>query len=53
MVPAKALTDLCDLVDVALRRLDSVEPHDPFQGALRGAVAEVRVHSIPDPLPAV
>lgn len=49
MVPALALSDLCDLVSDALRRLDGVEPHDPFQDALRGALAEVRAHSVVDP----
>lgn len=50
MVPATALEDLCAL---ALRASDDIElrfGHDPLVVSLRGAIAEVRAHSILDPV---
>lgn len=50
LVRAKALDDLLDLTEHAIHRLDSLEPRDPLQDALRGAAAEVRAHSLLEPL---
>ena len=49
LVPARTLGDLLDLTDRAIDRLDGLEPRDPLQEALRGAVAEVRTHSLLEP----
>ncbi len=50
VVPSHALCDLIGLVDRALVQLDSMQPHDPLQDCLRGAVAEVCVHSLLEPV---
>lgn len=49
IVRVDALNDLCELTERAIKQLDSVQPNDPLQAALRGALAEVRAHSILDP----
>lgn len=49
LVRAEALGDLLDLTERAIDRLDGLEPRDPLQDALRGAVAEVRAHSLLEP----
>ena len=49
LVPSRTLGDLLDLTDRAIERLDGLEPRDPLQEALRGAVAEVRTHSLLEP----
>lgn len=49
LVRAAALDDLLDLTERAVERLDSVEPRDPLQHHLRGAIAEVRAHSLLEP----
>jgi hypothetical protein len=49
LVRARSLGDLLDLTERAIERLDGLEPRDPLQDALRGAVAEVRTHSLLEP----
>lgn len=46
LVDSTALDDLLELVERALTMLPS---HDPITAALRGAVAEIRCHSVLEP----
>lgn len=50
IVEADRLDDLCDLVDRALDQLDSIQPRDALNSALRGALGEVRAHSMLEPV---
>jgi hypothetical protein len=50
LVRARTLDDLCGLVDIALRQLDEIQPHDALNESLRGALAEVRCHALLEPV---
>jgi hypothetical protein len=50
VVRAAALEDLCELAERAIMNLESVQPHDPLNVALNGAVHEVRVHATLEPV---
>lgn len=50
LVRAKALDELVQLAEIAAERLDTGDPGvDSLRGALRGAAAEVRTHSLLEP----
>lgn len=51
IVRADALEDLCQLAERAVAQLNVVQPRDAINDALAGAVAEVRTHSMFDPVP--
>jgi hypothetical protein len=50
LVRAKVLDDHLDLVERAMVHLDSIQPNDPLQACLRGTSAELRVHSLLEPV---
>ena len=50
IVRADSLEDLCQLAERAVAQLDSVQPHDPLNSALNGAVHEIRIRSTLEPI---
>lgn len=49
IVDAKALDDAIELMQLAADRIDSLEPADALTKGLRGAAADLRVWSVPEP----
>jgi len=49
IVSVSTLEDLCELSERAVTQLKSIQPHDPLNMALAGAISEIRTRSILEP----